>query len=293
MIDDVAGLVIGRPVEKAELLSTLKLFTKDKSPGPDGWTVEFFLHFFPLIGKEVTASVEDSRLKSCVPASLNATYLTLIPKVDKPVVFGDFCPISLCNLMYKVISKIIAERLKPYLAMGISDEQFGFLKNRQLLDSVGLAHEGVHSIHLKHSPSLILKVDLVKAYDRLDWTFLRFILIQIGTPLHLVNWIMSCVTSSNYSVLVNGSPSATFDGDRGLRQGFPLSPYILILAMEGLSLLIYEAKRKGLIKGVKVAPALYLTHLLFIDDVLLFGTSCLGNGNTFGISPYVFVMLLV
>ena len=100
---------------------------------------------------------------------------------------------------------------------------------------------------------------------------MRLILLQIGMPLEGVNWIMGCLTSVNFSLLINGSPSHFFMASHGIRQGCPLSPLLFILVIEGLNLLIDDACRWGLVKGIKISKDLSLTHLLFVDDVILFG----------------------
>ena len=100
--------------------------------------------------------------------SLNSTFLAPIPKKDKPTTFVDFRPISLCNLIYNLISKIIAVRLKPHLDSHISKEQFGFLKNRQIVEPIGITKEILHTVRTKNTCVLILKLDLVKAFDRVN-----------------------------------------------------------------------------------------------------------------------------
>jgi hypothetical protein len=117
-----------RPCNIQEVLAPLKSFSKDKSPGPDGWTVEFYLHFFDLVGSDLLELVEDSRQHGKILRALNSTFLTLIPKASHPTSFGDFRPIALCNLCYKLISKIIANRIKPILSHLLSREKLGFLK---------------------------------------------------------------------------------------------------------------------------------------------------------------------
>ena len=126
---------------------------------------------------EMVAAIEDSWLSSTIPNSLNNTFLTLIPKVDRPSSFGDYRPIALCNLFYKMISKIIAERLKPYLGLHISPEQFGFLHDRHILDVVGIVQEVTHSAKLKHQLTISLKLDLEKDYDKVNWSLLRLTLL--------------------------------------------------------------------------------------------------------------------
>ena len=109
-------------VSLLEVERALKSFKKDKSPGPDGFPVEFFLAFFDLMGEELVNLVEDSRLAGRVLPSLNSTFITLIPKSDKPSTFADFRPISLCNLIYKLIAKVAALHLKPFLDLFISPQ---------------------------------------------------------------------------------------------------------------------------------------------------------------------------
>jgi hypothetical protein len=89
--------------------------------------------------------VEESRLLGFIPGALNSTFLTLIPKVNKPRLFGDFRPISLCNLSYKIISKLIANHIKPFLSRSLSEEQLGFLQGRQIQDAIGTVHECILS----------------------------------------------------------------------------------------------------------------------------------------------------
>ena len=129
----------------------------------------------------------------------------------------------------------------------------------------------MHSIKVEKKKLLILKLDLVKAFDRVNWTFLRLVLLQIGIPLCGVNWIMGCVVSSNFAFLVNGFPSHLFLISRGIREGCLLSPLLFILIIESLSLMISNAAQSGLITCVKITTSLNLTHFIFLYDVILFG----------------------
>ena len=118
---------------------------------------------------------------------------------------------------------------------------------------------------------MVLKLDLVKAFEKVNWSFHRMVLLQIGIPGTFVNWIVGCVDSSNFVVLINGTPYNFFPVSRGIRQGCPISPLLFILIIESLSLLITNAQGRGVISGIKVSPSLNLPHLLFVDDVILFG----------------------
>jgi hypothetical protein len=180
------------------------------------------MNFFDLVGPDLLELVEDSRIRGKVNGAINSTFLTLIPKFDDPSTFGDFRPIALCNLCYKLISKIIANRVKPILSRFLSFEKLGFLKGRQITDAIGKAQECLHSIKSKKSKALILKLDLKKAFDCIDWDFLRLILVQTGFSQHMIKWIMSCVTSANLAILINGESPTFFRMGIGLRQGCPL-----------------------------------------------------------------------
>jgi hypothetical protein len=109
-----------------ELKDVMFMFQKEKSPGPDGWTVELFISFFDHVGEDVLAMVEESRSLGAIAGGLNSMFLTLIPKENNPTSFDDFRPISLCNLFYKIISKIIAKRIKSILSRTLTIEQMGF-----------------------------------------------------------------------------------------------------------------------------------------------------------------------
>ena len=142
--------------------------------------VEFFVQFFKLVGEDLLEVFKDFRIKGKVINSLNLTFLALIPKINKPTSFEDFRPIVLCNICYKIIAKLIANRIRPILSRSISNEQLGFLEGRQILDSIGTAHECLHSIKAKMLKSMILKLDLKKEYNIINWDFLRLSLLKSG-----------------------------------------------------------------------------------------------------------------
>ena len=131
--------------------------------------------------------VEESRQKGFILGPLNSTFITLIPKANKPHLFGDFHPISLCNLCYKIISKVIVDCIKPFLSRSLSEEQLGFLQGREIHDAIGAIHECVHSIKKKIIKALVLKLYLQKAYDCVNFDLLRLILLQIGMGIHMNN----------------------------------------------------------------------------------------------------------
>ena len=259
-----------QPVMIQELEGTLKWFKKDKSPGPDGWPLEFYLAFFDLLSGDLLEVIEESQITRHIHPPMNFTYIALIPKSDDPTSFNDFRPISLCNCLYKIISKIIANRIKPILSSHISAEQFAFLQNQHIHEAIGTSQEALHSIKHKNLKGISLNIDLAKAFDKVNWLYLKMILTHLVFPHLLIQWIMGCISSTSFAILINGSASARFNITRGIRQGCPLSPLLFLIVMEGLSRLIASAKRNGDISGLKIMEHYYLTHLLFVDDILIF-----------------------
>eukprot|EP00253_Pinus_taeda_P033560 PITA_33560 len=248
--DEAEDLTI--PVTMEEIEAAMKLMGKDKSPDPDGWTIELFLHFYEQIGAEITEVVEESRLKGVIYRPFNSTFIALIPKKDDLESFEDFRPISLCNCIYKIISKVIALRIAPILSRNISLEQFGFLDGRQIHEAIGVAQEVIHSVKMKKKKGVVLKIDLSKFYDRISWLYLRMLLTHVGFSYPFVSWIMGCITNVSFAVLVNGAASSFFNSQRGLRQSFPLTPLMFLLVAEGLSRLIHKARREEKVKGIEI-----------------------------------------
>ena len=190
----------------------------------------------------------------------------------------DWRPIALCNVVCKIVAKVLANRLKQVLVKCISINQSAFVLGRSILDNAMVAIEIVHYMKAKakgKSGDVALKLDISKAYDRLDWDYLREIMLQMGFSSRWVSWIMLCVETVDYSVLVNGASVGPIVPVRGLRQGDPLSPYLFIICAEGLSSLIREAERCNNIRGTSICTnAPIISHLLFADDCFIFFRAC-------------------
>ena len=250
-------------------LWSLKAF---KAPEPDGLYLGFFQKCWPIVGDSVVNEVRQIFSSGRMPEYLNRTLISLIPKCLGPETLSQFCPISLCNTVYKIVTKIIVCRLRPIVGNLVSLFQAVFVPGRRGLDNVVIAQELIHSIHRKKGRlgQLILKLDLEKVYDRLEWNFIHEVLSFFKFPLSFVDLVLKCVTTSSFSILVNGGQLENFKPSRGIRQGDPLSPYLFILCMEYLSLKILEACDNNSWKAIKVSrrgPHIY--SLLMISCFVL------------------------
>ena len=185
----------------------------------------------------------------------------------------NFRLISLCNVIYKLCSKVIANRLRNYLDEIVAEEQSAFVPGRLITDNVVIAYECTHYLKRKKGKSgaCAIKLDMAKAYDRIEWAYLRRIMLALGFCDSFVSVIMKCVTSVSMSVRVNEVLTETFRPTRGIRQGDPISPYLFLLCVEGLSCLLKSVGPVYLSRGVRVGVhAPWISHLLFADDCIVF-----------------------
>ncbi|KAH9750393.1 putative ribonuclease H protein [Citrus sinensis] len=193
-----------------------------------------------------------------------------------------FRPISLCTVAYKTVTKIIANRLQALLPELIGPQQTSFVPGRHIVDNIVIAQEVVHSMPKKTGKRglMAIKVDLQKAYDRLNWSFIFETLQQTGLPIHLSRLIMECVTSASMNILWNGEVTEEFYPGRGIRQGDPLSPYIFVLCIKSLSHGITQAVVDGSWKPIRlVKHGTPLTHLFFANDLLLFAEASIDQAH--------------
>ena len=260
--------------EKEEVKTALFQMSPTKAPGPDGLPAHFFQRNWELCGGEISEVVLRVLRGEDDPAIINNTCIVFIPKVDSPEELGQFRPISLCNVIYKIASKVMANRLKLILPEIISEEQSAFVPGRLITDNIITAYECMHFMKQKRARDnhfCALKLDMRKAYDRVEWSYLKAIMLKLGFHRLWVDRIMRLVSTVSFSILFNGDRQESFMPSRGIRQGDPISPYLFLLAAEGLSCLLNSRIQSSVLSGIKVASsAPVVSHLLFADDSLLF-----------------------
>ena len=195
--------------EEWEVLKALKQMAPMKAPGPNGMPPLFFQHFWPMIEGDVTHSVLSWLNLGTIPHPLNHTFITLIPKKKNPSLVSDYCLISLCNVLYKIFAKVLANRLKIFLNLVINENQYAFAKGRLISDNILIAFETLHCMKNYNSSAsgfMALKLDMSKAYNRVEWVFLENVMRKMGFSERWIGLIMVCVRSVTYSILVNGEP---------------------------------------------------------------------------------------
>ena len=211
----------------------------------------------------------------------NDTHVVLIPKNKDPKNINNFRLISLCNVIFKLASKVIANRLKKVLPSIISDTQSAFVHGKLIMDNVLVTFESMHHISQKKArrkAEMALKLDMSKVYDCVEWVCLAKIMEKLGFDSRWRSLIMRCVTTVSYSFRINGKISNSIQPSRGLRQGDPLSPYLFLIVAEGLSALIKKSMEEGVLEGIFVCRrGPKLSHLFFSDDSLIFCKATLSN----------------
>jgi hypothetical protein len=245
-----------------------------KAPGVDGFTAGFFQRHWNILGNDIVAGALEFLNGGELLQSLNDTAIVLIPKVRNPQSISQFRPISLCTVLYKICAKAIANRMRPELEAVISQEQSAFVPGRLITDNALVAFECVHTMKINKRGKkgmCAVKLDMMKAYDRIEWPFLEAMMLKIGFPPRMVQLVLKCVRSVRFSVKVNGDLLDQFQPSRGLRQGDPISPYLFLLCAEGLSMLLNLYNPGFVDRGIRVCHrAPWITHLLFADDSLIF-----------------------
>ncbi|XP_074298633.1 uncharacterized protein LOC141629551 [Silene latifolia] len=209
--DDHAALI--QPVTRAEIKQALFAVDSNKSPGIDGFSIGFFKKAWDIVGDYFSLAVEDFFKTGSLPKQANTTLVSLIPKKPFSQSVKDFRPISCCSTIYKTISKILIARLQRILPTIVGHEQAAFVQGRSLFENVMLT-QGLHKGYGRKNftSRCMLKVDISNAFDTLQWSFLNNMLSGKNFPPAFIKWIIACVTSSWFTLNVNGAYHGFFKG---------------------------------------------------------------------------------
>ncbi|KAK2644593.1 hypothetical protein Ddye_019788 [Dipteronia dyeriana] len=196
---------------------------------------------------------------------MNKTIIALIPMTQSPEKIIDYRPISQCNLIYKAIAKAITSRLKHVLSEVISETQCAFIPGRLISDNTIIEFECIHRLKRRKRKrgSMAIKLDISKAYDRVEWNFLEGMMVKLGFSEKWINLVMRCISSVTYSVSINGKVCRTIKPTKGLDRGDPLSPFFISS--------VCRAQNRGDISSFRCSRGdPMISHLFFTDNSLIF-----------------------
>ncbi|KAA3457378.1 reverse transcriptase [Gossypium australe] len=253
-----------RPFIKEEIWEALTNMGATKAPGEDGLPAIFFQKLWHIFGNEVSSFCIQQLNGGMEVTRLNTTHIVLILKKVHQTNLSHFRPINLCNVIYKIMAKAIANSFRGVLEKCIDKAQSAFVPGRLISDNALITYELLNTLkkkRIRRKGLMAVKLDMSKAYDRVEWSFLKVMMGKMGFDPRWVNLIMMCISTVSYAIVLNRHIGNIFYPSRGLRQGDPLSPFLF---------LIYgEASRRG--------PQ--ISYLLFADDCILFGEATERGAN--------------
>ena len=233
-----------------EAAKALKNMKNDKSPGTDGMTVNFFKFFWKDLGDFIIKSLNEGFEKGKMSITQREGIITCIPKGDKPREFlKNWRPISLLNVVYKIGSACIANRIKKVLPELIHEDQTGFVPGRYIGDNLRLLYDIIDYLQKENLPGLLISIAFEKAFDSVDWTFMEKVLKHFGFGRDITRWVSAFYNDIRSSIIVNGQASSSFIIERGCRQGDPISPYLFVLCAE---ILAGQIREETNIKAIKI-----------------------------------------
>ncbi|RVW42045.1 Transposon TX1 uncharacterized 149 kDa protein [Vitis vinifera] len=229
MLEQLDANALETPFMEEEVFDALVGCNGDKAPGPDGFSMAFWLFAWDFVKADVMSFFKEFYENGKFVKSLNTTFLVLIPKKVGAEALGDYRPISLVGSLYKWLTKVLANRLKKVVGKVVSKAQGAFVEGRQILDVVLIANEAIDSTLKNNESGILCKLDIEKAYDKVDWNFILSIMEKMGFGERWIRWIQWCISTASFSVMINGTPTGFFQSSRGLRQGDPFPPTYLSL----------------------------------------------------------------
>ncbi|WKA00162.1 hypothetical protein VitviT2T_018548 [Vitis vinifera] len=262
------------PFTEKEIHKAIFQLDRDKTPGPDGFTIAVFQDCWDVIKDDLVRVFAEFHSSGIINQSTNASFIVLLPKKSMTKKISDFRPISLITSLYKIIAKVLLGRLRGVLHETIYSTQGAFVQGRQILDAVLIANEIVDEKRRSVEEGFVLKIYFEKAYNHVSWDFLDHVLEKKGFSLRWRKWMRGYLSTVSFAVLVNGNAKGWVKASRGLRQGDPLSSFLFTLVADVLSRMLLRAEERNSLEGFKVGRnSTRVSHLQFKDDTIFFSNT--------------------
>jgi hypothetical protein len=270
---------LAAPFSVPEITAVITASPSGRAPGPDGFGAAFYKATWNIIGADVMRAFHalwnlDFRSFHC----LNEAAMVLLHKTQTPAGLKDYRPISLIHSMGKLFSKTLSMRLAPRMHDLVKHNQSAFIQGRRIHENFKTVQLACRWFHAQRRPTVLLKIDLAKAFDTVAWPFLLEVMEHAGFPLRWRDWISALLGTASTKVLLNGRPGNRIRHARGLRQGDSLSPLLFVLVMEVLNAIIAEADSRGVF--VPLPSRILHRASIYADDLVIFLSPCARDFST-------------
>ena len=248
-VNEEQSIIMTKDLTLDEIAAAIKEMKSNKSPGEDGLPIEFYRIFWEDIKIYLFESYKFSLQEKSLSITQKRGVISLLPKKGDLLMLKNWRPLTLLNVDYKILAKLIATRMKKVLLYIINEDQTGFLPKRFIGQNIVSMFEIMNFCDENELAAVLISIDFEKAFDQIDWDFIWDSMIFFKFPPKIINWIKTIYKGAQSSVINNGHMSEYFSLGRGVRQGCPLSPYLFIIAAEILAI---SLRSNELIKGIKI-----------------------------------------
>ena len=279
IVTDDTNIMLTMMPSHQEIKAAIFALNKDSAPGPDGYGAYFYQFYWEIIQEDVFKAVLEFFSSGWILPGFNSNIIAILPKTNDVVSINQYRPIAMANFKFKVISKVLADRLAVIMPSIVSQEQMGFIHDRNIKDCLCIASEAANLLHNKaYGGNIAMKIDITKAFDTLEWYFLLKVLKNFGFNESFCHWIHVILQSAYLSISINGQSHGYFNCTRGVRQGDPLSPLLFCLAEDVLSRSIKKLVEDGKIERIKSSRNTYVpSHSFYADDMMIY---CKGKSSS-------------